>query len=201
MRSYLQDERGAITIDTAIILLPMIIAVLVVIEICIAFYIVLSSQKAAKFGARYAISESPIHTGVPKSNKHDPSVGKFFSCFQSSGESPCIDPGGPWICDGQTYKSDANCVDSRFEALVNAMKVVYPSLPTDNVSIQYSYIQLGYANGPFMPHVQVKVSSRRSPLGIKTMFTGVENLPLREVGASAFEGDLNSNNDNDTLFK
>lgn len=201
MRGYLHDERGAITIDTAVIFLPMMAMVLVVIEICIAFYFVLSAQKAAKYGARYAVSESPIHTGVPRTNKHDTDVGKFFACFQDPDPSPCLDPGGPWLCDGSTYSGDANCVDARFEALVNAMRVVYPALPTENVSIQYSYVQLGYANGPFTPHVEVVVKSRRSPLGIKTMLTGVENLPLREVGASAFVGDLNTDNNNDTLFK
>lgn len=203
---FLGNEKGGITVEMTVIMMPLLIIVLTVLEVGISFYVILSAQKAAQLGARYVVAEDPIHTGVPTRNVVLPPSETNYgeACFVASGTSPCNNPVGPddggWECDGAAF--GPSCDAANFTALITTMQIVYPSIAASDVVVRYDDEQLGVAGGPFQPHVQVTVKARPSPLQVLSLidlFTG-DGVDLREVTASAFGGDLNSNNDTELTF-
>ncbi len=225
-RAFLNDERGAITTDMVMIFLPVIVLVLTVFEIGISFYLLLSAQKAAQMGVRFVAAEDPLHADVPRQNRLDPSVAQVGdSCYRPGEQSACLAPTAPdtirdeagtaiaqgWLCDGTAFDA-AICDETRFEALVREMQIVYPGLNREEVRAYYVYEELGYAGGPFQPRVAVSITARESPIQILSLADLVwgssetgptvglaepgtgERIRLREVTASVFGADLNSTN-------
>ncbi len=187
-RSFLADERGAITTDMVVIFLPILILILTVFEIGISFYLVLAAQKAAQLGARYVVGEDPVHSAVPQVFGVNTAVGQLGdSCFVPTGgsaltgTSPCLLTSVPpvigadatgaeirgWVCDGRAL--DPACREPGFEALLEEMRIVYPNLTGDLVAVSYIYEEVGFAGGPFQPRVQVDIQARSSPIQILSL--------------------------------
>lgn len=231
-RAFAEDERGAITTDIVLILLPILLIILTIFEIGISFYFVLAAQKAAQMGARFIIGETPLHSEVPDTYGVDYTKGeRGDSCWVSSGAGPCLLTPAPttivgqdsdgadivgWQCDGNAL--GAQCDAAAFNDLVSEMRIVYPSLETDKVIVNYTHEELGFAGGPFHPKVEVIIEARDSPVKIlslldlvwqqtqndsnlgpdpKVQIQGVNSASasgLRRVSASVFGGDNNSLN-------
>jgi len=184
-RSFWADEEGAITTDMVMIFLPVILIVLTVFEIGISFYLLLSAQKAAQMGARFIVSEDPLHSGLPQTNTLNPVGGNQIgdSCYLPNGSSACVTPVAPdvivgpdgsavaqgWLCDGAAFDSGV-CDQAGFENLIAEMQIVYPGLTPAEVRAYYTYEQLGYADGPFQPRVSVSIAARESPIQILSLF-------------------------------
>ncbi|MEM7236910.1 MAG: TadE/TadG family type IV pilus assembly protein [Pseudomonadota bacterium] len=207
-RAFLRDDKGGVVLDVAVIFFPLMMLILAIFEIAISFYVIVSSQKAAQLGARVAVTRHPVHVNVPTENVVDVLNGEFGdACYQSDGRSACIAPNdAPWLCDGSGNSLGAGCDAARFMNIVGEMRRVYPSLKAEHVSIQYNYALLGYAGGPFVPHVTVRIDRRPSPFqifsasdagGVVSNFDGASNssdgrIFLRPVAASAFGEDLST---------
>lgn len=206
--AFLKDQKGGVVLDVAVIFFPLLMLILAIFEIAISFYVILSSQKAAQLGARLAVTRHPVHVDVPTTNQVDVLNGEFGdACFQEDGRSACTTPvGGPWICDAGGNALPAGCDSARFMNIIGEMRRVYPSLKASDVVIQYSYALLGYAGGPFVPHIQVIIKRRPSPIqvfsatdagGFVSAWDGASNdsggrMFLRPVAASAFGEDLST---------
>lgn len=209
LKSFLRDESGATTVEMAVIFLPLMIMVLTVFEIGIAYHFTLTAQKAAELGVRYAVTRDPIHVNMPRTNVIHYQYGTFGdACYQGGGigTDSCLDPGGPWICDGAALAGDCDSVE--FASMMTEIRRLYPSVNDDDVAIGYYYHRLGYAGGDMIPEVRLTIKSRPSPLQVlsfldlfatKEGYTaeGEENwdaLTLRAVTASAFGEDMSSAN-------
>lgn len=209
LREFLGNQRGGVVIDVAVIFFPLLMLVLAIFEIAISFYVILASQKAAQLGARIAVTRHPVHVDVPLTNQVDILNGEFGdACYQSDGRNACKDPvGAPWVCNAAGNSLSSGCRSDRFMNIIGEMRRVYPSLKASDVSIQYSYALLGYAGGPFVPHVTVIINRRPSPIqifsasdaggGFVSAWDGANNNPdgrifLRPVAASAFGEDLST---------
>ncbi len=217
-RSFLKDERGATTVEMIIIFLPLMILVLTIFEIGIAYHFTLTAQKAAQVGARFVVTRDPVHTGMPSANTIHYRYGAYGdACYQGGaiGTDACLDPGGPWVCDGAALS--AQCNSARFNDLLTEMQRLYPSITADDVTVGYYYHRLGYAGGPMVPEVRVTIKSRPSPLQLLSFLDlfvtkdssnpqrpkvemaaadeeNWDTLTLRSVTASAFGEDLSSSN-------
>lgn len=191
LHGYWADERGAATIETLVIFLPLMLLTLTIFEIGLAYYLSITAQKAAQLGARLVVARDPINTAVPLRNPvayRDGQIGD--ACYQGpSRNDACADPGGPWVCDGAALAG--NCDVIGFNNVIAEMRRVYPSLDSREVKISYIYRRLGYADGPFEPEVTVTIGNRAMPF---SLVTRVNALRLREVVAGAYGEDLRSSN-------
>ena len=216
--SFLRDERGATTVEMAVIFLPLMVMVLTVFEIGIAYHFMLTAQKAAELGVRYISTRDPIHTGMPRENTVHYRYGSTLdACYQGGAISTdaCLDPGGPWVCDGAGLA--AECDATEFAALMAEMQRLYPSVTNADVEVTYIYRRLGYAGGDMIPEIRVRIKARPSPLQLLSfldLFVTVDDskpnrpvgtittaasedwdtLTLREVTASSFGEDMSSDN-------
>lgn len=209
LTAFLRDENGATTVEMAVIFLPLMVLVLTVFEIGIAYHFTLTAQKAAELGVRYIATRDPIHTGMPVENRIHYRYGSFGdACYQGGAISSdaCLDPGGPWSCDGENL--DPACSSDEFTALMGEIQRIYPSVGDDDVRVSYIYHRLGYAGGDLIPEIRVTIKARPSPLQLLSfldLFASEEDyavageeswdsLTLRSVSASAFGEDMNTAN-------
>ena len=141
----------------------------------------MSAQKAAQIGARAAIVSGAVHSAVPLRNQVDVRYGdQGDSCYQPSGLSACVDPGGPWICNAAL--NDPACNAERTATVLQEMRRVYTTLRDEDVTVAYRYLQLGYAGGPFVPEVEVTIGRRPMPYQLLSYLSQIE---IRAVSASA----------------
>ncbi len=196
-RSFLRDESGVVVIDFLPVFLALTLIVLMIFEIALSYYVLLGAEKAAKLGARVAATIEAVHADVPELNE----VNYFFGrqgdfCYQPTGPDACIDPGGPWVCDGASL--GGACNEVVFNQVVADMRRTFPRLEADGVTISYAYRRLGIVGGPFVPEIEVSIEpqSFRFLTLILGSLTGslIENdrAELGRVTASSFGEDLRS---------
>lgn len=135
------------------------IIVLLIIEIALAHFLLLRSQKAAQVGARTAITLPPAIAAVPTINEPTtPNGGQMIPCFSNVGADNCVTPAGsPWTCTGSACNNLDNLVMDR---ILFDMQRVESRIEREDVTLTYTYRRLGDANGPFMPEVTVQVAQQ-----------------------------------------
>ncbi len=196
-RRFLRDETGAVVIDFLPVFIVLTIIVLMIFEIAISYYVLLGAEKAAKLGARIAATIEAVHDDVPQFNE----VNYFFGregdfCYQASGQDACVDPGGPWTCQGASL--GGACNEDTFNKIVEDMRRTFPRLEADGVTISYAYRRLGIVGGPFVPEIEVSIepqSFRFLTLILGTVTGSLiedDTAVLGRVTASAFGEDLRS---------
>lgn len=206
-RRFGSDDRGSAVIDMLPVFFALVIIVLMIFEIGIGFYLNLASQKAAQLGARSAIVHDPVHADVPDENQLFYANGSYGdACYQEGKPDACLDPGGPWVCDGASL--GGACNQATFDAIIQDMRRADPNLDPARVTISYIYRRLGYAGGPFVPEVRVDLALGRYGFLAYVLGDGFEStvfspedtanphekLKLGRASASAFGEDLNSTN-------
>ena len=120
---FLKDDSGATTVEMAVIFLPLMILVLTIFEIAIAYHFNLTAQKSAQLGARFLAARDPLHSQMPETNAVHYAYGSYLDmCYQGGGiaTDACLDPGGPWICDGASL--DASCDIGGFAEMMAEMQ-------------------------------------------------------------------------------
>ncbi|MEM6548406.1 MAG: TadE/TadG family type IV pilus assembly protein [Pseudomonadota bacterium] len=188
LRAFLKDERGQATIDFVVTLLPLMVVVLTVIEVAIAFFVSETSQKAAQLAARFAAVRSPVHVSVPAENTLNPTNGEAGdACFDDDGDHACVDPGGPFVCDGAAL--DPNCDSVAFLELLGEAQRLYPRLEQEELAVTYAYRNLGAAGGPFIPEITITIAERPLPINFLSM---IGLIQLNAVSATAYGEDLSS---------
>lgn len=158
LRRFARDERGAVVVDQLPVLFLTMIIVLLIFEIGLAYFLNLGTAKAAQLGARVAVTLPAAHPDVPTLNaprSGDVEAGAW--CVQPDGSDACVDPGGPWVCDGASL---GGCDALVFERIVADMRRSYPRLAPEDVVVTYSYRRLGIVGGDFVPEVRVTVRAQ-----------------------------------------
>lgn len=154
---FVREERGAVVIDYIPVFIALTILVLLIIEIGIAHFLLLRSQKAAQLGARVAATLPAAAAGVPTTNvPAGGGTGGFnVPCYNAAGggiaDDNCTDPGGPWTCTGTV------CDSGVMDVIVRDMQRTSPEISADDVTLTYVYRRLGYAGGPFVPEINVSI--------------------------------------------
>jgi hypothetical protein len=109
VRRFLRDDNGAIVIDHIASFFFIILLVLLIFEICIAYFMNIRSYKAAQIGARVASILPPVHADVPLTNQRANGLGRLgMPCYNPNGLDRCVNPGGPWVCNGSDLDSSCN---------------------------------------------------------------------------------------------
>lgn len=158
LRRFRDDERGAVVIDHIPVFFALMIIVLFIIEVGIAHFLLIRSQKAVQLGARIAATLPPAMSAVPTRNVgRNPSGGAHIPCYSGAGPSNCNDPGGPWQCRGSTCDAFSGTV---IALIVQEMQRVDASIVPEDVTLTYIYRELGNADGPFMPEINVALDER-----------------------------------------
>lgn len=156
LRNFGRDTRGAVVIDYIPVFIALTILVLLIVEIGIAHFLLLRSQKSAQLGARIAVTLPAAVPGVPTINQpSSTNTGANVPCYSAIGPDNCIDPtptgASGWECTGDA------CDASVMEVIVQEMQRTSPSITAEDVTIKYIYRRLGYAGGPFVPEVNVSI--------------------------------------------
>lgn len=155
LRRFWNDERGGATIDFVPVFFALVIIVLLIFEIGMAYFMSIRTQKAAQLGARMAATLPPVQNAVPEFNVRSNSLGRLGEpCYNPNGASRCVNPGGPWICDGASL---SNCDGGIFNLIVAEMRRSHPTLDYRSVRVSYIYRELGDAGGRFIPEIVVSV--------------------------------------------
>ena len=196
---FLRDDRGSVVIDFLPVFAAVFAIVVFIIEVGIGFYLNVAAQKAAQIGARAAVTHNPVHSGVPDVNRLFYANGRLGdACYQDSGADACLDPGGPWVCDGSGLAAECNPIV--FNRIVRDMRRADANMAPDRVRVTYVYRRLGYAGGPFVPEVRVDVAHRHFGLfgpifGMISFlaYDGEDGVMLGRATSSAYGEDLNSN--------
>lgn len=179
LRAFLGSESGAVTIDFVTVFPAVFLFFLMVVEIGLAFHFTSTAQKAAQLGARLAVVQDPVHTGVWETNRFDADLGRAGdACYQITGDI-CLDPGGTWVCDGAAMDDD--CDGARFAVIAAELRRLSPRLAESDISIAYTYRQLGVAGGPFVPEVAVTIRARPMPVNILSLVGLLELRPTTSI--------------------
>jgi len=197
LRSFIQKDEGSAAIEYVALLLPLIALVFTSLQIALAYHFALTAQKAVELGARIAAVRDAVHTGLPSTNELNESSG--LSAGDACGIGACVDPGGPWTCSGATITTDANCDVASFNEIRDEVARLAYLLDDDDLSITYRSGLLGFADGPFVPIVEVAIVER--PFFLQFFFNlafgaGDESfeVALPSVAATAIAEDLSSTN-------
>ncbi|MEM9063844.1 MAG: hypothetical protein AAF160_01685 [Pseudomonadota bacterium] len=106
LQAFIRDDRGTTVIETLVVFMPIMTLFYANIEIIMAYYGVVSAQKAAQLAARISATESPIYIGtdmyvfnaqtgqfelINRLNQAD-YISNGPSCFQPTGPDGCLDP-------------------------------------------------------------------------------------------------------------
>ncbi|MEO1477793.1 MAG: hypothetical protein AAFV01_04375 [Bacteroidota bacterium] len=206
LKAFLADDAGSTTIETLVVFAPIMAMVFTNIELAMSYYSIVSAQKASQFAARIAATQDPIYIGgaMPMLNAVNTvdGFGPRDACFQDPGPDACLDPGGPFICQGSdvtvtvgppltAISSDPNCAGTGWAALLVEVQRFYPSVNVRDLTVTYIYRRLGYADGPFQPEIQVTVAPRELPVNLPSLL-GFDTITgtLRGSTSSSFGEDM-----------
>ena len=198
LHTFFRKDDGSAAIEYVTLLLPLIALVFTSLQIALAYHFSLTAQKAVELGARIAAVRDAVHTGLPTTNELNESSG--LGVGDECGFGACVDPGGPWTCSGETVATDPNCDLARFNEIRNEVARLAYLLDDEDISITYSYGLLGFADGPFVPIVEVAIEERPFFLQFffNLAFSGGEDesfeVTLPSVAATAIAEDLSSTN-------
>jgi hypothetical protein len=184
LRRFARDERGAVVVDQLPVLFLTMLIVLLIFEIGLAYFLNLGTAKAAQLGARVAVTLPAAHPDVPALNaprSDDGEAGVW--CAQPDGSDACVDPGGPWACDGASL---GGCNTLVFDRIVADMRRSYPRLAPEDVVVTYAYRRLGIVGGDFVPEVRVTV--RAQSYAFLTLVLSQVTGALAEKGPIVFAG-------------
>lgn len=158
LRRFRDDERGAVVIDHIPVFFALTVIVLFIIEVGIAHFLLIRSQKAVQLGARIAATLPPAINAVPTRNiGRNPSGGAHIPCYNGTELSNCTNPGGPWQCKGASCDAFSGTV---MALIVQEMQRVDASIDPEDVTLTYRYHGLGNADGPFIPEINVALDER-----------------------------------------
>jgi TadE-like protein len=204
-REFVRDQQAGVTVEFVVLMPAFLLLTLFVLEIAIAIFWVGTAEKAAQFGARlavvsnYAASRNYAGAAVTESTRYALEAGHVFG--DNCNTDACV-PFETMTCTGGTggdCKAEP-CVgdpDNRTCFQVIADRIRSPNYPNpayrglmssiqnDNITISYSYIKLGYAGGPLVPSVTVRIAGVPYPTVITSI---VSRLFAFILGAAAPPG-------------
>jgi len=180
-RSFAKDEEASATIEFLLVFLAFMGMMLFVIETSLYLFYMASLEKAAEAGARAAVVSQPVVANFTTTLQPDDGI-RGESC--AAGADVCRDPdpfGGPPTCNGRT---GINCNTARLQRLVDHMRHYNGAITRRNVTVVYDEVGIGFAGGPNVPMVTVRIDRMPFRTGIfglllENMPNGMGTLPAR----------------------
>jgi hypothetical protein len=161
---FLADDGAVVTAEFVVVMGFFLITVFAIMEIALAIFWWQTAEVAAQAGARYAVVADPAVTsltdasGVLITNSITDAdsftYGQSCDISQASTADPCI-AFATATCTGGT---STGCDLTAFNAIVAKMQTIFTPITASNVTIQYSYVGLGFVGGPVVPAVTVTIS-------------------------------------------
>ena len=194
-KRFLRNDDASASVEYVVLLLPLLALVFTSLQIALAYHFSLTAQKAVELGARIAAVRDPVRIDLPNTNTRDEAsnLGAGASCANGA----CLDMGGPWVCNGAALDPSV-CDVAAYTDIYNEIANLAYLLQPEDVTISYDYGLLGYAGGPFVPIVEVRIEER--PFFLQFLFNlafatddgEAQILSLPSVAATAIAEDLSS---------
>lgn len=184
-RTFFRDTSGVASVEFPFIFFMMFCIAMFAFQVSYAMFELISAEKAAQTAARIAAVRDPVHTGVPISNGVA-SPDKLGKPCNGSGDN-CVSPApGKWSCNPTPENWGVGCDADRMLVIFNDMKRQGINIVPRDVTVTYTYVNLGFAGGPFIPLIEVTVAAKPFMLS----FGFGEALRRREVSAHAIGEDM-----------
>jgi hypothetical protein len=160
-RSFIASEAAGATVEFVALMPAFLLLTFFIAEVLIAVLWIGTAEKAAQLGARLAVvsnyavtSLSPTTVNLPKSAAIAPGTNCDTGCAAFN----------PQACNGSSLA--APCDTTNFTAIVSRMQNIATLIQAQYVTITYAYTGdattgaggLGFAGGPIVPSVTVKLS-------------------------------------------
>ena len=177
-RKLAGDRGGSISVENAIVFGLLIVLTVSLIEFSLALWQWNTAEKATELGVRYAVQSDPVATNIanyngvtdggfsPGTDLEKTSLGFFVVRCDGSGCS-CLDGDCSVVQNIQAQDPDSTgsfgFKKANFDAIVRRMDGVFrgSDLGPDNVTIDYSYVGMGFAGRPgpdIVPAVTVRLT-------------------------------------------
>lgn len=160
MKRFLSDERAALSAEYVIAFSAIFGVFLFAFQVGFTMFELMSAEKAAQTGARFAAVRAPIDNDVPARN--EVAVGGVAGAWCNEGN--CVnptDPSDPFECKGGELAA-GNCDIEAFKKLWDDMARQGFNYEPQDITISYQYAGLGYADGPFVPIIEVQIETDTS---------------------------------------
>ncbi|MEM9626551.1 MAG: TadE/TadG family type IV pilus assembly protein [Pseudomonadota bacterium] len=146
-----RNEDGSVLVEFAVVLPLFLILLFAVIDFGQIYLRWILAEKATQTAARVAVVRPPLCAGVPTFNDRAAGAPQVLPFGTSCAASPglCSDP-GTFTCTGATAVGDG------FDAIEDLVGGFLPaSAAPANVQLTYSFADLGFLGGPYVPMVTV----------------------------------------------
>jgi len=155
--SFIKSERAGVTVEFVAIMPAFMLLTFFIMEITIAVLWIGTAEKAAQLGARLAVVSNTAVAGLPPNNA-------LFDVNFAFGQSCSIGACQSFATLTCTGGTGGDCDSTNFDTIVSRMSDVFgllrnlPQPAGDYVTIEYTYVGLGFAGGPVVPSVTVTLS-------------------------------------------
>ena len=152
-KDYLRKEEGAILVEFAVVLPLFLVLLFSVIDFGQIYLRWILAEKATHVASRLAVVRPPICAGLPTFNDRTAGLPQVLPFGTSCGTVPglCVDP-GTITCTGDTAVGDT---------LDDILDVIGGFLPASvepaNIRMTYSFADLGFLGGPYVPLVTIEL--------------------------------------------
>ena len=154
MRRLIGNQTGGVLVEFALVLPLFLILLFAVIDFGQIYLRWILAEKATHLAARLAVVRPPICAAVPRFNDRGFGVPKTLPFGTSCGafQGLCANP-GITSCTGATAVGDS------FREIRTKIDAFLPtSLRPENIRLTYSFANLGFLGGPYVPLVSVELA-------------------------------------------
>jgi len=152
VRVFHRDQSGNVLVEFAVVLPLFLILLFTVIDFGQIYLRWILAEKATHLAARFAVVRPPICAGVPTFNDRTvgiPKTSPFGTSCIAAFFDLCADP-GEITCTGSDAVGDS--FDDIFD-IVGAF--LPPTVQPNNIRFTYSFAELGFLGGPYVPLVTI----------------------------------------------
>jgi Flp pilus assembly protein TadG len=148
----LRDISGAVLVETTIVLPMFLLLVLGTIDVTYMFFEWALANKAAYVGARTAVVSDPVATRITNLNYTESQLQLIGQpCFDNAGNNVNCPLVPPTVCTSIACTPNTFGFDSTaFKTIFDRMKVIFPRLQLQNVTITYQTNDSGFVGQPYV---------------------------------------------------
>ena len=169
--TLLRDERGGSAAEFALTLPLLLLLLFGIIDVGRFIYEYNMAEKATQMGVRYAVSTGVVPTGLSNYSfatgpstpvpAGEPVPTSYFSVATCS-DTSCS-------CTGSACGSLSAYSNPNFRQIVDRMKIFYPYIGYNNVTVEYRNIGLGFAGDPGGSDIAALVTVRLQNLSYRPL--------------------------------
>ena len=152
--AFVRDRDAGVTVEFVTLMPAFLLLTLFVFEIFLAVLWIGTVEKAAQLGARLAIVSNKAVDNLPTDY---PLRSTAYAYGQPCSAGACGTNGTGFASRICTGGSGGDCNNTNFLTIVNRMRAMASIIQPSQVTIRYDYVGLGFAGGPIVPSVQVRI--------------------------------------------